>query len=133
MPVPASYNDITEDEQLREHYGWVFYQRNVSVPAIYRSQRVMLRMEAVTHKAKVYWNDQFICEHKGGFLPFEAEITPYIKDGENRLTIAVDNRIDRTTLPVGGDAPMHAQGENTVQKHNYPDLTFLITAVLPAR
>lgn len=124
MPVPASYNDITEDEQLREHYGWVFYQRNVSVPAIYRSQRVMLRMEAATHKAKVYWNDQFICEHKGGFLPFEAEITPYIKDGENRLTIAVDNRIDRTTLPVGGDAPMHAQGENTVQKHNYPRFDF---------
>lgn len=76
MPVPASYNELTEDEQLREHYGWVFYQRTVSVPAIYRTQRVMLRMEAVTHKAKVYWNDQFLCEHKGGFLPFEAEITP---------------------------------------------------------
>ncbi len=124
MPVPASYNDITEDEQLREHYGWVFYQRNVSVPAIYQSQRVMLRMEAVTHKAKVYWNDQLICEHKGGFLPFEAEVTPYIKNGENRLTIAVDNRIDRTTLPVGGEAPMYFHGENTVQTHNYPRFDF---------
>lgn len=124
MPVPASYNDITEDEQLREHYGWVFYQRNVSIPAIYQSQRVMLRMEAVTHKAKVYWNDQLICEHKGGFLPFEAEVTPYIKNGENRLTIAVDNRIDRTTLPVGGEAPMYFHGENTVQTHNYPRFDF---------
>lgn len=124
MPVPASYNELTEDEQLREHYGWVFYQRTVSVPVIYRTQRVMLRMEAVTHKAKVYWNDQFLCEHKGGFLPFEAEITPYIKSGENRLTIAVDNRIDRTTLPVGGEAPSFASEERNVQQRNYPRFDF---------
>ena len=84
----------------------------------------MLRMEAVTHKAKVYWNDQFLCEHKGGFLPFEAEITPYIKSGENRLTIAVDNRIDRTTLPVGGEAPSFASEERNVQQRNYPRFDF---------
>ena len=31
MPVPASYNDLKEGVDFRDHYGWVFYQRNISV------------------------------------------------------------------------------------------------------
>ena len=27
MPVPASYNDLKEGADFRDHYGWVFYQR----------------------------------------------------------------------------------------------------------
>lgn len=124
MPVPASYNDMKEDEALREHYGWVFYQRTVCVPAIFKSQRVVLRMEAVTHKARVYWNGELICEHKGGFLPFEAELDGKIRVGENLLTIAVDNRIDRTTLPVGGDRPFGVLEPVKHQKHNFPRFDF---------
>lgn len=104
MAVPSSYNDLKEGEDFREHYGWAFYQRTISVPAYMRSQRVVLRMAAVTHSAKVYLNDQLICEHKGGFLPFEVQLNDYLKDGENLLTIAVDNRIDNTTLPVGNES-----------------------------
>lgn len=106
MPVPASYNDLKEGADFRDHYGWVFYQRKFSLPAFAKSQRVLLRFDAVTHKAKVYINGELICEHKGGFLPFEVEIGDKIKDGENLLTVAVDNVIDYTTLPVGGEADM---------------------------
>ena len=101
MPVPASYNDIKEDAALRDHYGWVFYQRTVMVPRYLSGQRIVLRMDAVTHKARVYWNGRLICEHKGGFLPFEVELTDNFAAGGNLLTIAVDNRIDYTTLPLG--------------------------------
>lgn len=103
MAVPSSYNDLKEGEDFREHYGWVFYQRKISVPAYMRSQRVMLRLAAVTHIAKIYLNDRLICEHKGGFLPFEVQLNDFLKDGENLLTIAVDNRIDHSTLPVGSE------------------------------
>jgi beta-glucuronidase len=107
MPVPSSYNDLKESPALRDHYGWVFYQRTLSVPAYVRSaQRVVLRMDAVTHHALVYLNGRLICEHRGGFLPFEVEITDLLQDGENLLTIAVDNVIDYTTLPVGGQGDM---------------------------
>ncbi|MBP7907558.1 MAG: beta-glucuronidase, partial [Lachnospira sp.] len=47
-----------------------------------------------------------ICEHKGGFLPFEVELNDVLEDGDNLLTIAVNNVIDYTTLPVGGKANM---------------------------
>lgn len=106
MPVPASYNDLKEGVDFRDHYGWVFYQRNISVPNFVRDQRIVLRCDAVTHEAKVFLNGELICEHKGGFLPFEVELNDCIKEGENLLTIAVSNIIDYTTLPVGGKANM---------------------------
>ena len=103
MPVPASYNDLKEGIDFRDHYGWVFYQRKISMPSFVKTQRVMLRCAAVTHYAKIYLNGELICEHKGGFLPFEVEITEKLQDGDNLLTIAVNNVIDYTTLPIGGN------------------------------
>ena len=101
MAVPASYNDQKQSIDLRDHYGYVFYQREISVPKAMVGERILLRFGAVTHFAKVYLNGELICEHKGGFLPFEVEIQDRIQSGKNLLTIAVDNKIDNTTLPVG--------------------------------
>lgn len=106
MPVPASYNDLKEGIDFRDHYGWVFYQRKIAVPSILNGQRLMLRCDAVTHHAKVFLDGEMVCEHKGGFLPFEVEITDRLDSKEHLLTIAVDNVIDYTTLPVGGKADM---------------------------
>ena len=43
MPVPASYNDITTDRKLRDHVGWVWYERMFSVPKLWENQRIVLR------------------------------------------------------------------------------------------
>ena len=130
MPVPASYNDLKEGIDFRDHYGWFFYQRKISIPTFVKSQRIVLRCAAVTHHAKVYLNGEMICEHKGGFLPFEVEITDKLHDcADNLLTIAVDNVIDYTTLPVGGTsnmlAGMSGVGESTSQKpQNNPNFDY---------
>ncbi len=106
MPVPASYNDLKEGIEFRDHYGWVFYQRKVSLPASLSGQRVVLRCDAVTHHAKIYWDSELICEHRGGFLPFEVQLDSRQAQGRHLLTVAVDNVIDYTTLPVGGKGDM---------------------------
>lgn len=106
MPVPSSYNDIKEGAKHRDHYGWVFYQRYFAVPEAITGQRMLLRFEAVTNEAKVYLNGELICEHKGGYLPFEVEINDRALTGDNLLTVAVGNIIDYTTLPVGGKSDM---------------------------
>ena len=103
MPVPASYNDLKDGVDFRDHYGWVFYQTELSVPKTLLESRLVLRMAAVTHIARVYINGRLVGEHKGGFLPFEFEIRDFVKGGDNLLTIAVDNRIDHSTLPVGSE------------------------------
>lgn len=132
MPVPASYNDLKEGVDFRDHYGWVFYQRSIAVPAFVRDQRLMLRFSAVTHHAKVYLNGELICEHKGGFLPFEVQLNDVLRDGDNLLTVAVSNVIDYTTLPVGskggmmGDLMDSVMGGDNVEpkKRNDPNFDF---------
>ncbi|WP_276697354.1 beta-glucuronidase [Propionibacterium acidifaciens] len=132
MPVPASYNDLKEGVDIRDHCGWVFYQRTVQVPAALRGQRVVLRADAVTHHARVYLNGEFLGEHRGGFLPFEVELDGHLAAGDNLLTIAVDNVIDHTTLPVGGTGDMLGGGPGAAladspsgsRKQNHPNFDF---------
>lgn len=103
MAVPASYNDQKDDVNLRAHYGWAVYQRTFEIPEQVMGQRLWLRFGAVTHAAQVWIDDTCLGEHKGGFLPFEFELTDYGTAGEHRLTVAVDNRVDFSTLPVGNE------------------------------
>ena len=49
MPVPASYNDITQDAKLRDFVGWVWYDREFFVPKQWDDEeklRVVLRFES---------------------------------------------------------------------------------------
>lgn len=132
MAVPASYNDQKESIDLRDHYGFVFYQRALALPKSLKDERILLRFGAVTHHARVYLNGALICEHKGGFLPFEVEIQDSVRfDGDNLLTVAVDNRIDYSTLPVGSESGGNMLGGLlpdvpgvTPKKQNAPNFDF---------
>ena len=87
MAVPASYNDLKENESLRDHYGFVLYQKDITIAQVLRSERIVLRFGSVTHHATVYLNGKKIAYHKGGFLPFEVEIDELVGDGEIRLQL----------------------------------------------
>jgi len=102
-PVPASYNDIFTDRAIHDHVGWVIYQREVVVPRGWmKGDRYLIRAEAATHKGRIYVNDEFLVEHEGGYMPFEADISHLVAAGEKfRLTIAVDNTLTYSTLPPG--------------------------------
>lgn len=123
MAVPASYNDQIQDEKVRDHVGWVWYEKDFYVPRTLLSQRVVLRFGAVTHIAKVYVNGRLVMEHKGGFTPFEAEISEFIAEGKNRLTVAVNNVVDYTTLSVGRYSEVEVEGVGKVKK-NIPCFDF---------
>ena len=44
MPVPASYNDITTDKELRDHVGWVWYETDAVIPRAWtKDQRIVIR------------------------------------------------------------------------------------------
>lgn len=55
MPVPSSYNDITQDKALRDFIGWVWYDREVYVPKAWNSEdvRVNLRFESAHYNTIV--------------------------------------------------------------------------------
>ena len=41
------------------------------------------------YHAAVWVNGTFVCEHEGGYLPFEADITAYLVQGENEMLVRV--------------------------------------------
>lgn len=104
IAVPASYNDQKADAALRNHCGVAYYRTAFTVPSVLAGQRRVLRFDAVTHNAAVFLNGAPLCTHKGGFLPFEADITDRVPAGETAvLEVEVDNRISHSTLPVGNE------------------------------
>lgn len=131
IAVPASYNDQKEGVDFRDHYGWAAYQTTVTVPHMLSGQRVMLRFGAVTQTAKVYINGALVCEHEGGYLPFETEVTDFLQPHGNLITVAVDNRVNYGTLPVGSETGGNMLGGVlpevpgvTPKKQNYPNFDF---------
>lgn len=104
MSVPASYNDVTVDQQLRDHVGTVWYDRNFFVPSQWRTNglRTWLRFGSVHYQAHVWINGKLAMQHSIGHLPFEAEIGSFVNYGrENRITVMVDNRLSNCTIPQG--------------------------------
>lgn len=55
MPVPSSYNDITQDKALRDFIGWVWYDKEVYAPKTWKSDqiRVVLRFESAHYNTIV--------------------------------------------------------------------------------
>ena len=101
IAVPASYNDQSPDPEFRRHYGMAYYRTTFTVP---EGARRVLRFDAVTHNAVVRLNGQEIASHRGGFLPFEADITALAQPGETvTLEVDNDNRIGHSSLPVGNE------------------------------
>lgn len=102
MPVPASYNDITQDASLRDHVGWVWYETTLFAPERWLGQSVLLRFGSATHHAVAWVNGHEVVAHRGGYMPFEAEIAEHLLFGRgNRITVAVSNVLDWTTIPPG--------------------------------
>ena len=111
MPVPASFNDLTQDPAVRNIVGPVWYECEVYLPAEKLDSRLIIRVGAASHHARIWWNGKPVAEHQGGFLPFEADVTGLADcPGPHRLVIRVDNRLAWNTLPPGvvvhhGDFP----------------------------
>ncbi|EDO39902.1 predicted protein, partial [Nematostella vectensis] len=119
MPVPSSFNDVTELRWLRDFVGWVWYERTIHVPQAWthlsRQTRVVIRFESVHYYCKVWLNGMEILSHEGGHLPFEADITDNLDYyHKNRITVAVNNTLSDSTVPPGESSVSHYKGETEV-------------------
>jgi len=115
-PVPASYNDLFADTAIRNHVGWVFYQRTVRVPRGFAGERINVRVDSATHEGIVFVNGKEVARHVGGYMPFSADITGHVKAGEEfNLTIAVNNVLTNETIPPG----RVVTGDNGVKTQTY--------------
>lgn len=64
-------------------------------------ERILIHFGAVNHHATVYINSRKVGTHVGGYTPFEFDITNYCADGENTLTVYVENNVRDPLQPSG--------------------------------
>lgn len=121
MPVPSSYNDIVEDDKVRDHVGTVWYDRKFFAPRSWQYENVWIRFGSVHYEAYVWINGNLVTRHAFGHLPFEAEIKQYLNfGGENRVTVLCDNVLLQTTIPQGKVVEQDSDsGKDIIQQYSF--------------
>ncbi len=70
------------------------YRRSFTIPEDFNKGKTILHFGAVDQECEVYLNDCRLGEHKGGYLPFEFDITDLITKGENTLYVKAIDDLD---------------------------------------
>ena len=124
MPVPSSFNDITQNVTIHRHIGWVWYAHDFFIHNT--APRWVLRFGAAHYETRVWVNGQVAVNHSGGHLPFEADITPFLSPGVNsskvHVVVAINNTLTPTTIPPGEliiHSPTYRELSNQFDFFNY--------------
>jgi beta-glucuronidase len=97
LKVPGDWN--TQDPALFRFEGVVWYQRDFTFQAK-PNTRTFLHIGAANYRSYVWVNRQRICDHEGGFTPFDCEVTSALQPGSNSVVIAVDSTRHVDDIPT---------------------------------
>lgn len=98
VSIPHTWNatDTVDSEPgYRRNASW--YKKSfIASPAM----RQVLYFEGANMETKVYVNGELAGEHVGGYLGFDIEITPFLKEREeNVVLVRVTNEYNRNLIP----------------------------------
>jgi len=92
ISVPFGYQTELSGINDKSIHECVWYSRSFEVPDDWKGYDLLLNFGAVDYEATVWINGREVGTHQGGHVPFQFEISPYIKAGQNRLTVRVEDR-----------------------------------------
>lgn len=79
----------------------LWYRRDLEVPPAWQGQRILLHVEASDWETSVYVNGQRLGQHRGGYDPFQFDLTEAIHAGKNTLHLCVWDATEQNGQPVG--------------------------------
>ncbi|KUJ61290.1 hypothetical protein AR687_13985 [Flavobacteriaceae bacterium CRH] len=84
---------------VKQFQGTSWYQKKFKTDTS-KEQKTFLYFEGVMQEADVYINDKKVTNHKGGYLPFTVDVTPYLNsNNENTIKVKVNNEDNPDFLP----------------------------------
>lgn len=99
LNVPGDWN--SQDPVFLYYEGTVWYKRSFDYHKKKASNRLFLYFGAVNYSAEVYLNGVKLGSHKGGFTPFQFEISKdVLKEKDNFLVVKVDNKRHKDEVPT---------------------------------
>jgi len=97
MKVPGDWNSQAEKLQLYEGTVWL-RQRFEADPK--PGRHYVLSFGAVNYEAHVYLNGKKLGMHKGGFTPFQFDVTGKLSKGRNVVVVKADNKRYQDEIPT---------------------------------
>lgn len=116
VAVPGSFNDQVAESKYRNYVGDLIYSKKFDVSKSMLEKNLFIRFGSVTHFCEIFINGNYVGSNKGGFLPFEFNISKYVKVGENEILVKANNILDNTTLPVGNYSEVKTEDGKIIKK-----------------
>ncbi len=92
--VPFAYQTELSGINDKSIHECVWYARTFEVLDEWQGQDLLLNFGAVDYASTVWVNGQEVGHNRGGHVPFQFDIAPYVKTGANRLTVRVEDSQD---------------------------------------
>ncbi|HSN09382.1 MAG TPA: glycoside hydrolase family 2 TIM barrel-domain containing protein, partial [Hanamia sp.] len=96
LQVPGDWNH--QKPQLTYYEGTIWYKKTF-MEKPNKDKRAFLYFGAVNYQCDVYFNNQYLGSHEGGFTPFQFEITGKLKD-TNSVIVRVNNQRKADEIPA---------------------------------
>ncbi|PWS29189.1 beta-glucuronidase [Pedobacter yonginense] len=97
MNIPGDWN--SQSEKLELYEGNIWLRRKFDAKPE-KGKRYYVYFAAVNYEAHVYLNGKKLGVHKGGFTPFQFDVTNNLKVGENSIVLKVDNIRKQDEIPT---------------------------------
>lgn len=97
LEVPGDWN--TQSDKLYYYEGSIWY-RKVFDFAPESGRRYFIRFGAVNYEGVVGMNGRVLGRHRGGFTPFNFEVTNDLREGSNSLIVKVNNNRHVDAVPT---------------------------------
>ena len=79
----------------------VWYKKTFDIPKEYKDKRIILHFGAVDYFTVVYINCKKVGEHKGGYTSFSFDITEFVKESGNDITVCAFDDVRSHNQPAG--------------------------------
>lgn len=104
VSVPHTWNaEDALDDVPGFHRGVAWYRKIVSIDDAMLANPLYIFFEGVNQCTEVFVNNHKVGEHIGGYTFFSFDISKYVKKGENKIAVRVDNSYDENIPPLSAD------------------------------
>lgn len=97
MKIPGDWN--SQVDKLEFYEGTVWFRRKFNLDPV-QNKKYILYFGAVNYEAHVYLNGKKLGVHKGGFTPFQFDVTGKLIAGENFVVVKADNTRKQDEIPT---------------------------------
>ncbi len=94
VDLPHDFLIAQQDDLYETCDGW--YRRTLSAPDRVKARQWILRFDGVYMDCDVLVNGSVVCTHHYGYTAFDANLTEWLRPGENELMVHIRHRAPNT-------------------------------------